>query len=77
MKITYDKIADAMYFYIKKGVIDNTICVNQYINVDVDKNGETIGIELLYVSSKQGSELKKNIKNGVPIEVLSGTTVLV
>jgi uncharacterized protein YuzE len=51
-------------------------CVNQYINIDVDKNGETIGIEFLHVSSKQGSELKKNIKSGIPIEILSNKNLL-
>lgn len=77
MKINYDKIADAIYFFVKTGKVFKTISVNEYLNVDVDKNGETIGIELLEASSKQGSDLEKSIKNGIPVEIIAGTPVMV
>lgn len=75
MKITYDKVADAIYFYLRKSKVAKTICVNKHVNLDVDKDGEIIGIELLYTSSQQGKELEKNIRNGVPIEVISSAPV--
>jgi uncharacterized protein YuzE len=75
MKINYDKVADAIYFTIRKGEVVKTVSVNEYLKADLDKNGETIGIEILDASSKQGSELEKNIRNGVPVEIISSTPV--
>ena len=75
MKINYDKVADAIYFTIRKGVVAKTISVNEYLKADLDKNGETIGIEILDASSEQGAELEKNIRNGVPVEIVSSTPV--
>ena len=77
MKIDYDKIADAMYFKMREGTIAKTISVNEYVAVDVDAVGQTIGIELLDASSKQGVDLQKNILNGVPIRISENTPVLV
>ena len=77
MKITYDKVAGAMYIYFKKGKIVKTLPINQYINIDLDKNEKIVGVELLNASSKQGLELEENIKNGVPVEVISGTPIMV
>lgn len=76
MKINYDKVADAIYFYVKKGKIFKTLTVNECLNVDVNKNGETIGIELLNASSKQGLQLEQSIKNGIPVEVIARTPVV-
>lgn len=75
MKINYDKIADAIYFAIKKGKIVKTLPVSECLNIDLDKNGEAIGVELLNASSKQGLELEKSIKNGIPVSVIAGTPV--
>lgn len=52
MKITYDKIADAVYIYFKKAKIFKTVKMNGGVLVDTDKNGKTIGIEILDASSK-------------------------
>jgi uncharacterized protein YuzE len=76
MKINYDKAADAIYFVIKKAKIAKTFPVNECVNIDLDKNGEAVGIELLNASSKQGIELEKSIKNGIPVEVIAGTPVV-
>lgn len=73
MKINYDKVADAIYFTVKQGKVVDTIAISEYMNADIDKDGETIGIELLNASSQQGSELEKNIRNGIPVEVISST----
>ena len=77
MKINYDRVADAIYFVIGSGKIAKTIAVNEHINIDVDKDGKTIGVELLEASSRQGAELEKNIKNGVPVNIVESTPVLV
>ena len=50
MKITFDKEADAAYIYFKEigeGEVSQTICLNDSINVDLDKDGRTLGIEIL------------------------------
>lgn len=53
MKITLDKEADAAYLYLKdisQGEVDNTISLNESINIDLDKDGRTLGIEILDAS---------------------------
>lgn len=65
MKINYDKAADAMYFSIKEGKVSKTLQINDHLNMDVDRDGETLGIEILDASSKQGAELEKNIRMAI------------
>jgi len=50
MRIQYDKLADAMYIYLRKGKVSKTIKLNNRVFVDVDKKGNVIGIEMLDVS---------------------------
>ena len=53
MKITLDKEADAAYIYFKEisdGEVANTISLNESVNIDFDKDGKTIGIEILDAS---------------------------
>ena len=50
MKIQYDKIADAMYIYLREGKTAKTIKVNDRLLIDVDKKGNALGIEMLRVS---------------------------
>lgn len=60
MKITYDRDADAAYIYlisIDPGQVARTYScdpgeVNGMINLDFDKNGVLIGIEILDASHK-------------------------
>ncbi|HUS50491.1 MAG TPA: DUF2283 domain-containing protein [Candidatus Paceibacterota bacterium] len=50
MKITFDKEADAAYIYFKEvspGEVETTISLNDSVNVDLDKEGRTLGIEIL------------------------------
>ena len=50
MKITFDKEADAAYIYFKDilpGEVAETISLNNSVNIDLDKNGKTISIEIL------------------------------
>ena len=53
MKIEYDKDADAAYLYFKEiaeGEIVQTISLNESVNIDLDKDGKTLGIEILDAS---------------------------
>ena len=50
MKITYDKQADAMYIYFKKGRVQKTVMVSGDFIVDQDKHGEVLGLEILNAS---------------------------
>jgi len=53
MIIKMDKEADAAYIYFKEispGEVVQTISLNDSINIDLDKDGKTIGIEILDAS---------------------------
>ena len=53
MKIEYDKDADAAYIYFKEiavGEVVQTISLNESINIDLDAEGRTLGIEILDAS---------------------------
>ena len=50
IKITFDKEADAAYIYLKDilpGEVAETISLNDSVNIDLDKDGKTLGIEIL------------------------------
>jgi len=74
MKITYDKMVDAMYVYTGiKTKIDHTVEINDRLLVDVDKDGQVVGIEILDASSREGlKSLEKSIKKGIPVKFLTG-----
>jgi len=53
MEITIDKEANAVYIYFKKispGEVVKTISLNDSINIDLDAEGRTLGIEILDAS---------------------------
>jgi len=52
MRIKYDKMADAMYIYLRGGKAAKTIKVNSRLLVDVDKKNNLLGIEILGVSKQ-------------------------
>lgn len=52
MRITYDKQADAMYLYLARGRVKDTVEINPRVIVDVGERGKIIGVELLFVSEK-------------------------
>jgi uncharacterized protein YuzE len=65
MKVTYDKQADAMYIYmeeIKPKGVDQTISLNEDINVDFDKNKKIIGIEILSASKNLAKKQLKQVE---------------
>jgi uncharacterized protein YuzE len=77
MKINYDKIANALYVSIREGKVAETVKMHDRLLADVDGAGNVIGIELLDVSNqlqKKGIEnLEKSVKEGIPVEIVSGT----
>ena len=53
MRTEFDKDADAAYIYFKEignGEVAETITLNDSVNVDLDKNGVVLGIEILDAS---------------------------
>ena len=65
MKISYDKEADAAYFKVKKGTVVKTIKLQDWLLVDVDKNGALLGIEMLALSSQiSKKEITSTVRAG-------------
>ncbi len=67
MKIQYDKLADAMYIYLRKGKVAKTIKLNDRAFIDVDKKGNMIGIEMLDVSHQIPKEEIGKIYTEMPV----------
>ena len=66
MKIQYDKIADAVYIYLKKGKIFKTIKMKDRLIVDTDKDGKIIGLEILSASAQMPKGQLREIKIKIP-----------
>lgn len=62
MKITFDKKADAMYIYLQAKKVFKTKQVTNDTIVDMDKNGNVIGIELLFISKRIPVEKLSDVK---------------
>ena len=75
MKVNYDKISDALYLHLKKGVVKETLKMSDILFVDSDKKGNILGIEILNASSqfksKNKNKFEKSIIDGIPVEILS------
>ena len=53
MRIEYDKDVDVAYIYFKEieeGEVSQTISLNESVNIDLDSEGKTLGIEVLDAS---------------------------
>lgn len=53
MRLEYDKEVDAAYIYFEhpiKGKVKRTVELKENINLDFDKNGKLLGVELLDAS---------------------------
>ena len=61
MEITYDKEADAMYIKFKEGEFDRNKKVDDSTILDLDKEGNVLGIELLWVSERMPEESLSDI----------------
>ena len=72
MKITYDKITDAMYIYLNKTKVFKTVKMADRLLVDVDREGKILGIEILDASDqikgmKQSRKKEKELKIKIPV----------
>jgi uncharacterized protein YuzE len=56
MKITYDAEADALYILVHAADAGDSVDVQEGITIDLDANGEVIGIEILDASKRMTSE---------------------
>lgn len=54
MKIRYDPEADALYIRFNEALIDETEEVCSEIMLDLDKEGNPVGLEILNASKKLG-----------------------
>lgn len=59
MEISYDKEADAMYIRFRKGTFTKNKKIDDFTVMDLDKEGNILGIEILEASKR------------IPIESLS------
>jgi uncharacterized protein YuzE len=61
MRIEIDRESDAAYIYFKeisKGEVVRTISLNDSINIDLDSEGRTLGIEILDASKNLPSSFE-------------------
>ena len=52
MNVEYDRQADAIYIRLREATIASTREVQDNLILDLDAEGKTIGIELLFVSDE-------------------------
>lgn len=72
MKATYDREADAMYIRVKKGKVHKTLKVSSAILADVDKKGNVLGLELLFVSSQMPRKsISQTMRTGIPVSAVA------
>ncbi len=65
MRVEIDKEVDAAYIYFKDispGEVKKTISLNEFMNVDLDEAGKTIGIEILDASENLPKSSFKEVK---------------
>jgi uncharacterized protein YuzE len=81
MKIDFDKTSDTIYLTFQEGKVDKTIEMRDRMIVDVDKEGNVLGVELLDVTNQLHDtsieDLEKNILNGIPGKITSETPTVV
>ena len=65
MEINYDKEADAMYIEFKKGEFAKNKKIDDFTIIDLDKDNNLLGIEILEASKRipRESLSKVNVKN--------------
>ena len=59
---TYDKMVDCLYARRKKGNYSHSIEVNDWILIDVDDEGEILGVELIGIVKRLRPSLLQRIK---------------
>ena len=59
MKIRYDADADAMYITLRKDSVDHTKEIDENTIIDFNKDGQVIGVEILFVKERNPELLKE------------------
>ena len=52
MRIEYDSDIDALYIRMQEKHVDRTVEIEEGLNLDLDKNGKLIGLEVLDVTER-------------------------
>lgn len=52
MEIDYDKDADALYLKLNEGKFNSNKVVDDFTILDLDSNGNVLGVEMLEVSKR-------------------------
>jgi len=68
MKITFDREADAVYIELSNGEFTSNKKIDNNTIIDLDQNGNILGIELLNVSKRIPKDFlsKISVENLVP-----------
>jgi uncharacterized protein YuzE len=66
MQMTYDDLADAMYIRLTSGGVSRTKQINPNFMLDLDENGDVIGIEVLNVRKSGINPLALDIVQSTP-----------
>ena len=56
--INYDQKSDVLYIGVKKGIEEEFIEISPGINIELDSNGQVIGVEILNASKILKSVVK-------------------
>jgi len=69
MEITYDPKADALNLTFKKGKVAKTVEISPEINLDLDKKGKPLYLEIIGASEKIGAKRVSEIlmRNLLPV----------
>ncbi len=59
MKLEFDPQADAVYLELTESEVEKSTEIQPGIVLDYDAEGRVVGIEVLYVSQRRQSPLKK------------------
>lgn len=78
MNIQYDKVADAMYVKLSTAKVAKTVEISDNLIADLDAQGNTIGIEMLDVSSQPdiAETLQQSVMHGLPVSIKEETPAL-
>ena len=66
-KIYYDKKTDVLWFMVKKGPEEEHREISPGVSIELSKNGELLGIEILNASKVLGSKLGLKPEYSSPI----------
>jgi uncharacterized protein YuzE len=69
MSTTFDRDTDAAYIRASDATIISTVPLNEYIMVDLDAFGATVGVEVLEASSQKEliANIESNFEKGIPL----------